>query len=125
MFNKEFNIQEKINKLSKQYKDKNIVIYKAGELFDYIFKNFDVSKLNILAVADEKFINENIKDCYNLKTLNPNELKYIDYDVILIADFDYRASLKFLDERILYGSKNAGVEIRPFISLSFKEIFLR
>ncbi len=124
MLKNNFNIQRKIDNLSKKYKNKKTVLYKAGELTDYIFKNFDTSKLNIIAIADEKFLKENIKNYFNIKTLTLNELKYIDYDVILISDFDYEASVKYLDERILYGSKNANIEIRPFISLNFSEIFL-
>jgi hypothetical protein len=38
-------------------------------------------------------------------------------------DFDYKMFSAILDESILYGSKNAGVEVRPLINLEFKDLF--
>ncbi len=38
-------------------------------------------------------------------------------------DFDYKMFANILDERILYGSKNAAVEIRPLINPEFKDLF--
>ncbi len=50
---KNIDIQKKIDKYTKKYKGKKVVIYGAGKLSDYIFQNYDLSKLNIVAVADK------------------------------------------------------------------------
>ena len=89
-----YNAQEKINKLAKKYKNKRVVIYGAGQFAKTAFENYDLSKLNIVAIADKKFEQEGEHHFFNI-----------------------------LDESILYGSKNAAVEIRPLINLEFKDLF--
>ena len=118
-----YNAQEKINKLAKKYKNKRVVIYGAGQFAKTAFENYDLSKLNIVAIADKKFEQEGEHHFFNINCVKPNDLKNLDYDVILIANFDYKMFATILDESILYGSKNAAVEIRPLINLEFKDLF--
>ena len=47
--------QRQINKLARKYKNKKIVIYGAGEYFQILKNNFDLSNLNIVGIADKKF----------------------------------------------------------------------
>lgn len=47
-----YNAQSKINKLAKRYKNKKIAVYGAGQFSHAIFSNYDLSNLNIVAVAD-------------------------------------------------------------------------
>ena len=120
---KKYNAQEKINKLAKKYKNKRVVIYGAGQFAKTAFENYDLSKLNIVAIADKKFEQEGEHHFFNINCVKPYDLKKLDYDVILIANFDYKMFSNILDESILYGSKNAAVEIRPLINLEFKDLF--
>lgn len=120
-----YNAQEKINKLAKKYKNKRVVLYGAGQFSHCIFENYDLSKLNIVAVADKKFEENANHEFYNLNCVKPADLKVMDYDVILIMNFDTRHFVNILDESVLYGSKNASIEVRPFINLTFKDIFLK
>lgn len=53
-----YNTQSKINKLAKRYKNKKIAVYGAGQFSHAIFSNYDLSNLNIVAVADLRFENE-------------------------------------------------------------------
>ena len=122
---KTYNAQKKIDKLAKRYKNKRIAIYGAGQFARTIFEKYDVSKLNIIAVADIKFEDENQRNFFNYNCVPPDDLGILDYDVLLIANFDYKMFLTKLDDHILYQTKNAGVEIRPLIKLSFKDIFLK
>ena len=119
-----YNAQEKINKLIKKYKNKRVVIYGAGQFARIAFENYDFNGLNIIAVADKKFEQEGEHHFFGINCVKPNDLKKLDYDVILIANFDYKMFANILDERILYGTKNAGVEIRPLINLEFKDLFI-
>lgn len=121
---KVYNTQEKIDKLAKKYKNKRIVLYGAGQFSQCIFENYDLSKLNIVGVADKIFEDDKTHEFYNLNCIKPADLRTMDYDVILITNFDTKHFLNILDEAILYGSKNAGVEVRAFIKLTFKDIFL-
>lgn len=121
---KVYNTQEKIDKLAKKYKNKRIVLYGAGQFSQCIFENYDLSKLNIVGVADKIFEDDKTHKFYNLNCIKPADLRTMDYDVILITNFDTKHFLNIIDEAILYGSKNAGVEVRAFIKLTFKDIFL-
>ena len=49
------NAQKQIDKLAKKFKNKKVVIYGAGIYFQIIKNNFDISKLNIIGIADKKF----------------------------------------------------------------------
>ena len=49
----EVKAQKQIDKLTKKYKNKKIVIYGAGIMSEILFKNFDLSKLNIVAICDK------------------------------------------------------------------------
>ena len=53
--------QKQINKLAKKYKNKKIVIYGAGIMAETLFNNYDTSKLNIVAVCDQKYKDINTK----------------------------------------------------------------
>ena len=80
--------------------------------------------MNIVAVADKKFEKNETHEFFGLNCVKPNDLKTLDYDVILISNFDHRWFTNILDSEILYGTKNASVEIKPLIELNFKDIFL-
>ena len=89
-------VQNRINELAVHYSGKKIVLYGAGAFANAIFENYNLSKLNIIAVADKRF--ENNKDCFfnGIKGISPEELKYIDCDIILISNRDYLYFKKIL-----------------------------
>ena len=52
------NFQKRVDKLAKKYKNKRVVIYGGGLLFSLITNNYDLSKLNIVAIADKSVRDE-------------------------------------------------------------------
>ena len=120
-----YEAQKKIDKLARRYKNKRIVLYGAGQFANAIFQNCDLSKLNIIAISDRKFDEEENRNFYNLNCIPPKEIGNIDCDVILISNFDYGRFLTLLDDHLLYGTKNASIEVRPLIRLGFRDLFLR
>lgn len=120
-----YNAQAKINKLAKRYKNKKIAIYGAGQFAYEIFKNYDLSQMNIVAVADLKFQDESKRQFFGYNCIPPNQLGDMDCDLILVANFDYNQFLTILDDHILYLTHNQNIEIRPLIRLSFKDLFLK
>lgn len=119
----ECNAQKKIDKLSKIYKNKKVVLYGAGSFCQVIFENYDLSMLNIVAVADIKYKENNDEKFYGFKCISPTELGNFDCDIILIANYDCSAILTKLDDEVLYLTKNENIEVRPLIKLSFKDLF--
>lgn len=115
--------QKKINRLAKLYKNKKIAVYGAGQFSQVIFENYDLSKLNIVAVADIKFEKNKEAKFFNYNCIAPKDLGVLDCDVILVANYDYNVSLIRLDDHILYLTKNENIEVRPLIKLTFKDYF--
>ena len=78
-------IQEKINQIAEKYSDKKFLIYGAGIFSKRIFETYDLSKINIVGIADKRFETENIKTSYTtLPPYTPQEIKNIDFDCSLI-----------------------------------------
>ncbi len=75
--------QKRIDSLSRKYKGKNVVLYGAGYIFEYITENYDLSGLNIVAVAD---INQ-AEEFKGYKAIKPNDIPKYNVDVILISSF--------------------------------------
>ena len=109
---KSVHAQRQINKLARKYKNKKIVIYGAGEYFQILKNNFDLSKLNIVGIADKKFETSKDSNPTPYLPLAPEELKTFDYDVILVALY-YDVSLcDYLEYQLLVNTKNEDKEIR-------------
>ena len=120
-----YEAQKKIDKLARRYKNRRIALYGAGQFAQMLFENYDLSKLNIVAIADKKFEEEEKRNFHNLNCIPPEELGDFDCDLILISNFDYGKFLSILDNHVLFRTKNAGIEIRPLIKLGFRDLFLR
>ncbi len=124
---KDVNAQKQIDKLAKKYKNKKIVIYGAGEYFDILNQNYDLSKLNIVAISDKKFETSADSNTTPYKAITPDELKQFDYDVILVALLKDIEICDWLEYKFLIGTKNQYKKIRPLIeptlALGIKMLF--
>lgn len=79
------NEQEYLNKLAKKLKGKKVILYGAGIISEVINEHYDLSKFNIIGIADKRFERTEEKECLSFKTLKPNELKYTDCDYIFVS----------------------------------------
>lgn len=91
--------QKRILKMPKKYANKKILLYGAGILADMIFQTYDLSELNILAVADLEYKYK--KEFKGIKVISPEEIKEYDFDVLLIAVYKPPVVIKYL-ENILF-----------------------
>lgn len=83
---KEVNEQKYIDDLSKKLKNKKVLLYGAGLTGTVLLENCDFSNLNIVGICDKKFEKEDRDEFfYNIKTVSPNELQNIDFDIILFT----------------------------------------
>lgn len=106
--------QKQINKLARKYKNKKIVIYGAGIYFQILNNNFDLSKLNIVAIADKKFETSKNSNPTTFTPLAPEELKDFDFDVILVALYDDTSLCDYLEYQLLINTQNEG---KPVLSI--------
>lgn len=91
--------QNFINKLAKKYKNKKIILYGAGLVAKILVKNFDLSKFNIVGIADRRFETSGEQEFLGYKTIKPTELNSIDCEVILFTMKLFKQIEKTLKEK--------------------------
>lgn len=100
------NFKSKLKKWAKKYKNKKIVLYGCGLLFDKIIELYDVRKfLNITAVCDVRYEKENPGEYMGFKTIRPSELNNTDYDVLIFTVFDHLTCLTYLNSFEFFDEK--------------------
>ncbi|MBN1183736.1 MAG: hypothetical protein JXB49_15700 [Bacteroidales bacterium] len=95
---KEIDIQNKIDRLAKKYKNKKVVIYAIGILCQSIFENYDLSDLNIVAVSDKKFIEKQIYK--GIKAFPPEEILAENPDIVLIGIRITKSIITFFEREL-------------------------
>ena len=111
--------QEQIDKLAKKYKNRKIVLYGAGIYARSLTQNYDLSKLPVIGISDRKFSNEDTDTCFGYKTIKPEELKNLDFDLLIVTAQDYNAMKESLEDNTFYNTQNEGIKIIPIIKKSF------
>jgi len=104
------NFQKRIDKLAQKYNGKKIVIYGAGLLFNVISDNYDLSKLNIVVIADQKFYEEETPEFKGFKAINAYDLENFDFDVILLGTFLAFQAENTIREEIFADGKDLVIE---------------
>lgn len=112
---KKVNAQKQINKLAKKYKNKKIVIYGAGEYYQILQNNFDLSKLNIVGISDKKFETSKKTNPSKYLALTPEELQDFEFDIILVALYDDVSLCDYLKYELLINTINEGKPVKSLI----------
>lgn len=84
-FLKKVNFEMQLKKLGGKYKNKKVLIYGAGLLFETINNNYDLSNLNIIGIADKNKTSEDIQTLYGYPAVKPDDIKKINPDIILVC----------------------------------------
>ena len=114
------NFQKHLNKLAKKLKDKTIIIYGAGAFFNALNEKYDLSVLNIIAIADRKFINHEPELQYaGYKACAPDEITSLKPDYVLVSMLYFVSVIEDLEETCLRSSK---IKIKPLINKPFIKI---
>ena len=93
------NFQKHLNKLAKKLKDKTIIIYGAGAFFNALNEKYDLSVLNIIAIADRKFINHEPELQYaGYKACAPDEITSLKPDYVLVSMLYFVSVIEDLEE---------------------------
>jgi len=80
-------LQQYLDRLAKKYAGKKILAYGTGLLAEIILDNYDLSKLNIVGFADNKYLYQQ-EDFRNYKTFSPDEIEKVNPDIILLVVYD-------------------------------------
>ena len=108
------NFQEKIDNLAKIYNGQKFVLYGAGHFAQVIFHYFDLSKWDIVAIADKRFEENREHSFFNIECIKPDDIKSIDCDAILILNKDVKMFHKIISS-MLIGTKNQNKKIVSLI----------
>ncbi len=112
------NFQKRIDQLAKKYRGKKMIVYGAGVLSSAIFDNYDLSGLNIIGVADNKFV-EPDQEFKGYKAIYPADIPDYDPDVILLATYYSYKLCWFLMEDVLPNSGK--IKIKTIVPESLLE----
>lgn len=78
------------NKLKKKLRNKRILLYGAGEFFNYIYNNFDFSDLNIIGISDKSFENTNKTFFNNIKIIAPFKINECKPDYVILSILNWQ-----------------------------------
>lgn len=115
-FLKGVNFEKQLKNLTGKLKNKKVIIYGCGQLFQLINQNYNLSKLNIIGISDLRFSEaDEENDFLGYKIIPKSEIPGYKPDYILIAalnyidiikNFDYNIKLKPLVKRgLIYDLK--------------------
>ena len=84
------NFSKQLKNLKKKLKDKTVIIYGTGKLFQTIVENYDLSGLNIIAVTDKKYDFETeVKEEFGYPAIPVEYLRSYYADYVLVATQNY------------------------------------
>ncbi len=110
------NFEKQYNKLTKKLKNKKVVIYGAGELFQTIERKCDLKKLNIIALSDGKFSeNDTEKEFLGYKKIPMTKIEELKPDYVLVSILNYIAPIENLEEMF----SKTSIKVRPLIAKTF------
>ncbi len=112
--------QQKIDALAKKYEGKTLVLYGAGLFAGDLLRNYDLSKLNIVGVADKRFQDDSEGEYYGYKKFGPFDLLELKYDLLLITTYDDTYVKKYL-KNDLYQGEEFKPEIKTLVRLNIIE----
>ncbi len=110
---------KRLKHLTKKYKDKKIIIYGTGILFNTIREEYDLSGLNIIAVSDRKFEAETPENYAGYPVCKPSEIKNLSPDCVLVSTMNVLNVLEDLRYNLL---KNTNIRVTSIVKKSFLEI---
>ena len=109
-------LDKTLPKLIKKLQGKRVIIYGAGTLFHLIKKNYDITGLNIVGIADKKYETAYDMDQeYGYKIYKLGDINNSEADYILVSVKFYIPVLEDLYARF----KNKNVKIKPLVKKSF------
>lgn len=117
--------EKQLVKHNKKLKNKTIVIYGTGILFQKILKNYDLSNLNIIGVSDRRFtLEQEGEDCLGYKIIPLDKINEYEPDCVLIATLKFLGILDNFRNNIFKNTKTKVLPLvdKPFLTL-LKEIF--
>ncbi len=117
---KKVNFEKYLNKLNKKLKNKTVIIYGTGLLFQCVKENYDLSGLNIIGISDIKY-NENQEGQFFLgyKIIPKKNILNYKPDVVLVATLRYLRIIEDFEDKFF---TNSNVKVYPLVKVPFLDL---
>lgn len=113
--------EKTLPKLLKRMKNKKVVLYGAGSFLELIKKYFDISSLDVIAIADKRFSNPDAdKEFLGYTAISPDKIEELKPDFVLVSTKFYIRIIEDLHYNLL---KNSKIKIKPLVDKSFMTLF--
>lgn len=116
--------QKRIDKITQKVQNKKVIIYSIGKVFDLVIDHYDLSKLNIIGLADMKFQeNETYK---GYKTFSAEIFLEQKPDVVLIGAINAYKILDYFENELepKFGNFKAIGFFKPSFWSLLKKLFV-
>lgn len=117
---KKNNFNKWLKSLNNKIKNKTIIIYGSGMMFQYIKANYDLSKFNIIGISDAKYSTDSEgKESMGYKIIPKEKIKEYSPDYILVAIENYINIIEDFEMNVFKSSK---IKILPLVKKNFIDI---
>ena len=119
---KRTNFDKYLKHLEKVLRNKKVVVYGSGMMFQYIQNNYDLSKINIVGISDLKYSNNSEGEMsLGYKVIPKNLIADNNPDCVLIAIENYIDVVEEL--KISYREKNKNnIKVMPLVKKPFIDV---
>ena len=101
--------------LENKFKNKTIVVYETGPLFDTIVDDYNLDKLDIIAISDARFEESDITEYKGYKAVSPLKIKELNPDIVLVCAPQSLASIEYLRYQLLV---DTDIKVLPLVKRS-------
>ena len=113
-----YHFDKTLPKLIKQCKGKKIILYGAGKFLELIYKYFDLSGLDIIAIADKRYANHKENETFlGRKVCSSEEIKDLKPDLVIICTKFYLELLHTIKDEV-FGE----LKVKPLLKKSFIQL---
>lgn len=116
-----YKFKKQLKKLENKLKDKKILIYGSGIFFKKIQDNYDLSKLNIVAISDKKYSPEDeYKKDFGYNIVANARIFEQEIDYILIATLNTYNIYQSFKKRIV--NEKSKIKVLPLVEKPFFDL---
>lgn len=109
-----------LNKLNKITKNKTVIIYGAGALFQTVNDKYDLSKFNIIGISDIKYNqSDEGKEFLGYKIIPKEKMADYNPDIVLIATLKYLGIMENFADKIFFGTKT---KVYPLVKVPYWDL---
>lgn len=109
-----FLFKNRFIKLLDELEDKKIIIYGSKAELEYLYENFNLEALNIIAITNQKFLFG--KTFLGKKIIPLKSINKLDYDYILVISTNYKLALEYLERELDIDKSRIKIAIQDIIN---------